>query len=315
MTTVPSPNLISVSETNGLRADVNLHGAELWRLIDTDGADLLWSGDPAIWRGRAPILFPIVGELAGGGYRYREHVYSLPRHGFARLLPFSIIEQAADRVLLRLAACADTRKVYPFEFQLDLGFTCAAHSLTVSASVTNHGNQPMPFAFGFHPAFRWPLESGADRAGHAISFAVPEPAPVCRLNSDGLVMAERQPSPVEGRKLALNDALFVGDAIIFPELASRSISYGAHGSAGECGRQLDLAFTNLPMLGVWSKPGAGYICLEPWQGVADPNGFQGDIFAKPAIVTLAPGEIWQAQMVLLPRAPDPLCLRSDAFVS
>lgn len=297
------PHYIDVGNAGGVSARINLHGAELWRLVDGDGTDLLWSGDPKVWSGRAPILFPIVGTLAGGVYRYRGVRYPLHRHGFARRSLFTLVELDADSVLLRLKSSDASRKIYPFEFQLDLRFTCGPDSLKVAVGVCNIGNDIMPFSFGFHPALRWPIEPGASRAHHTIIFAAPEPAPISRLDAQGLVLADRQPSPVEGRRLELRDELFTEDALMFAQLASRSVSYGPDGHAGGHGRRIRVDFDNLPLLGVWTKPGAGYICIEPWQGLADPTGFAGDIFAKPGIMTLAPGATWHASMALSPEAP------------
>lgn len=291
---------VDVAQAGGLAARINLQGAELWRLTDHDGTELLWSGDPAVWSGHAPILFPIIGSLAGGVYRYHGDSYGLDRHGFARKSPFALIEHSPDSALLRLVADAATRLVYPFEFQLDLRFTCAQGGLTTMASVTNLGADIMPFSFGFHPALRWPLAPEATRADHAIVFAAPEPAPISRLDADGLVLPLRQPSPVAGRRLDLRDDLFADDALIFAELASRSVSYGAQHHDRPHGPRIRLDFENLPLLGVWTKPGAGFICIEPWQGLADPQGFAGDIFAKPGIVALAPGATWSASMALAP---------------
>ncbi len=294
------PEFIDIGEAGGLSARINRHGAELWRLSDHDGVDLLWSGDPQVWAGRAPILFPIIGSLAGGIYRYGGASYPLHRHGFARHGMFAVVEHRADQAVLRLEATADSRKVYPFAFRLDLRFTCADAALTVAVEVSNLGGEPMPFSFGFHPALRWPLEPGASRADHAITFAEPEPAPISKLDADGLILPEREPSPVVGRRLELHDELFAADALVFTDIASRSIEYGA---ASHDARHIRLEFENLPLLGVWTKPGAGYICIEPWQGMADPEGFADDIFAKPGIIGLAPHASWQAQMMLSPEAP------------
>ncbi len=46
----------------------------------------------------------------------------------------------------------------------------------------------------------------------------------------------------------------------------------------------------MPHLGIWTKPGAGFICIEPWQGHADPEGFEGELAGKPGIVLVQPGE-------------------------
>lgn len=292
------PGFVEIAEAGGLRARINLHGAELCELIDHDGTELLWWGDPEVWSGRAPILFPIVGSLAGGVYRYQGVSYPLRHHGFGRHAVFSLIESSDDHALLRLEASAETRQIYPFEFELDLCFTCAGGALATVVTLRNQGDDTMPFSFGFHPALRWPLEPGASRADHVISFHAPEPAPISRLDADGLIMPERQPSPVSGLRLDLRDELFTKDALIFTDLASRSVDYGGQDDTGQPGRHIRVDFDNLPLLGVWTKPGAGYICIEPWQGIADPQGFAGDIFTKPGIVALAPAATWTASMAL-----------------
>ena len=139
-----------------IRATLAPLGAEMVRL-EAGGRDLQWDGDPAVWSGRAPLLFPIVGALAGGRYRLGEDTFALPRHGFARRSLFEVVEQAAHRAVFRLAASAATRAVYPLEFALVVSYAAEGPALTVGVSIENHGDGPMPASFGFHPAFRWPL--------------------------------------------------------------------------------------------------------------------------------------------------------------
>ena len=101
----------------------------------------------------------------------------------------------------------------------------------------------------------------------------------------GLLLPEVEPSPVKCCDLPLDAVLFRADALIWTELHSRALRYGAPGGAS-----LDLAFPDTPMLGLWQVPGARYICIEPWQGHADPQGFDGEFTAKPGLVILGPGE-------------------------
>src|SRR3954464_16065199 len=100
-----------------LGAEIDPQGAQLFSLRDSGGRDLQWNGDPAIWKGRAPILFPIVGALAGNRYRLDGKEYSLPRHGFARDRLFSVVEAEPARVLLRLDWDQESFWLYPFRFQ------------------------------------------------------------------------------------------------------------------------------------------------------------------------------------------------------
>jgi galactose mutarotase-like enzyme len=185
---------------------------------------------------------------------------------------------------LRLRADDQTLAVYPFQFELRVRFEVSDATLMVVTSVRNDGDAPMPASFGYHPAFRWPLPCGAARARHNIEFDLDEPAPIRRLNAAGLVTPVRYPTPIRGRRLSLDDRLFKDDAVILDMIRSRGLSYGA-----DTGPRLALRFPDTPYLGLWSKPGGPFVCLEPWHGMSDPEGFTGDFTEKPGIFMVAPG--------------------------
>src|SRR5438552_4928668 len=168
-----------------LTAEIDPLGAQLSTLRDAAGRDLLWNGDPAVWNGRAPLLFPIVGALAGGAYRLGPHGYRLPRHGFARGSQFSVLAADSSAARLQLRSSDATLEHYPFEFELDIKYALRGPSLSLIATVRNVGAAPMLASFGYHPAFRWPLPYHQARAAHGIEFAEDEPAPIRRLNADG----------------------------------------------------------------------------------------------------------------------------------
>jgi galactose mutarotase-like enzyme len=277
-------SLVQISSPQ-IAAEIHPLGAQLFSLRDKMGRDLQWNGDPAIWKGRAPILFPIVGALAGNQYRLDGKVFSLPRHGFARDRLFSLVAADAASALFRLDWSEETLSHYPFRFQLDLQFSVAGATLQMVATVRNlEEDKVLPASFGFHPAFRWPLPYGEAREAHSLAFEKDEPAPIRRLDADGLVMPKDFETPVKNRKLQLRDALFTADAIIFDQMASRRLCYGA-----EHGPRLEIEYDGMPYLGVWTKPGAGYVCIEPWYGLADPQGYSGDFYAKPGINQLPAG--------------------------
>jgi len=268
-----------------LTARVDPLGAQLSELRDAQGRQLLWQGDPAVWASRAPILFPIVGELSGGMYEHDGRRYRLPRHGFARTRKFAVMTVTPRSVLMRLQSDDATLDVYPFPFSLDVSFAIDGATLTVIASVRNTGTEEMPVSLGLHPGFAWPLPFGMARGEHALEFETGEPAPIRRLDAQGLLLPHSRPTPVQGRRLPLDDALFKDDALIFDRLRSRWVNYGAPG-----GPKLQVGFPDASHLGVWTRPGAGFLCIEPWQGVADPAGPPGELRGKPGIVRLAPGE-------------------------
>jgi len=272
-------------ESDALAAAINPFGAELSSLRDAQGRELMTDADPAFWTGRAPLLFPIVGRLADDRYRLDGKTYALPSHGFARRQAFVPIAQTPGRAVFRLADNAETRAAYPFAFTLDAAFALAGATLAIDITVTNTGDRDMPASFGFHPAFAWPLPFGRPRAAHRLVFEKPEPAPLAAIVPGGWIGPDPSPSPLDGRTLQLSDALFARDALIWDAVESESLRY----DGGE-GPGLDIGFAGMPKLGIWTKPGAQFVCVEPWHGIADPVGFAGEIWDKPGILRFTPGE-------------------------
>ena len=273
-----SHSTVSLS-TTALSAEISATGAELVRLQDRAGADLLWDGDPAVWNGRSPLLFPIVGEVKGNRLKVAGKEYEIGRHGFARTSTFALVGSDPASCTWRLESSEATRRQYPFEFRLDVTYRIEGATLHMEARVTNNGASVMPASFGFHPALRWPLPYGQPRATHEIVFERDEPAPV-RRPVDGLLSAAQFPTSVRDLRLLLRDELFEEGALVWDTLASRSVVYGD---------AIRVDFPRMPHLGIWTKPGAGYVCIEPWQGHASPEGFDGELADKPGIVVIAPG--------------------------
>jgi galactose mutarotase-like enzyme len=260
-------------------------------LKDRDSRELLWDGDPKVWAGRAPLLFPIVGVLAGGTYRLGPKSYSLSRHGFARDKDFSVENRNSSSASLRLQADASTQQVYPFQFELDVRYELFGATLSVTTAVRNLGGTDMPGSFGYHPGFRWPLPFGPPRAAHFIEFETDEPDDVRRIDAAGLLTPVRHPTPIENRRLDLNDALFRDDVLILDRVRSRSVIYG-----GREGARLRIGFPDTTYLGLWTKPGAPFICIEPWHGITDLQGFAGELSQKPGIFILKPAAVLVAKM-------------------
>ena len=269
---------VSIS-TPALSAEISATGAELMRLRDSTGADLLWDGDPAFWTGRSPLLFPMVGRAKGDRITVAGQTYEIGQHGFARSSVFTLVRSDAASCTWRLEARDATRRHYPFAFRLDVTYRIEAATLHMEAEVTNTGDAIMPASFGFHPALRWPLPYGKPRAAHEIVFEHDEPAPI-RRPVDGLLSAAQFPTPVRERHLKLDDDLFVEGALVFDTLASRSVVYGD---------AVRVAFPHMPHLGIWTKPGASYVCIEPWHGYASPEGFDGELIDKPGMIAITPG--------------------------
>jgi galactose mutarotase-like enzyme len=283
---MPERQMIEIASPQ-LSAAIDPYGAELHHLRDSDGRELMTDADPAYWTGHAPILFPIVGKLHDDHYRLDGQKYQMGQHGFARRSLFEVARHDEDYALFQLAASAQTREHYPFEFILELGYRLDGATLLIEARIENRSDGAMPASFGFHPAFAWPLPYGEDRAAHRIVFDADEGKTIEQL-ANGLIAPEPRESPLDGRELLLRDALFENDALIWNPVNSASVSYGA-----AQGPTLEVNFPETPRLGIWTKPGARFVCIEPWHGIADPAGFTGDFRDKPGVFENAPGDEWR----------------------
>ncbi len=263
------------------QALISPQGAE-WRGWSVGDRELLWAPDGIHWDRTAPILVPVCGWTRGGVARVAGDTYPLGLHGFAMGERFEVVSQGADHVTLRLTQSAATLAQYPFPFTLDVTYRLAGAALEVTGLVRNTGDAPMPYAFGLHPGFRWPL-AGGDKAAHRLVFDAAERAQVPVIAPGGLFSQQMRPVPLDGRMLALNDDLFAREALCFLDAASGGLSF-----EGPEGR-LRMEWEGFPHLVVWSRPGAPFLCLETWTGHGDPEGFEGDLFDKPSMIILPPG--------------------------
>jgi galactose mutarotase-like enzyme len=285
-----------------LTAEISALGAELQSLVDGEGRQFMTDADPAFWRGHAPVLFPIVGRLNNDRYQLDGVEYDMPKHGFARRSQFETVRPDGASVTFRLIDSEATRAIYPFAFALELAFALQGRILSMTATVINTGDKPMPASFGFHPAFAWPLPFGGSKEEHAIRFEHDEPGMLKEITSEGLIAAKQRPSPVVGNVLRLEDGLFSNDALVWDALHSQRLEYGVPGKPG-----LSIAFPDTSKLGIWMKPGARYVCVEPWAGIADPEDYSGEFRSKPGVFEVRPGANRAFRMsvtVSEPSAPD-----------
>ena len=270
--------------SNGtLSATVKSDGAELCSLRDTTGEEILWQAAP-IWPRHAPVLFPIVGRLKDDTLRHDGKTYRLTQHGFARDKRFAWLNRTPTTCRLVLHEDGETRAMYPFAFRLEVAFTLDDDALETSFTVANPGREVLPASVGAHPGFVWPLVEGLDKAAHVLEFAEPEPAPVRRL-AGGLLKTEPQPTPIRGETLALDPTLFAADAVILDRPASRSVRYTAPGAP-----TVEVAWDGFRELGIWSREGGDFLCIEPWHGMASTANFDGEFRDKPGLMLIPPGE-------------------------
>ena len=276
------PDTIRI-ENADLVVEVSTLGAEMQSLKTADGRDWLWNGDATWWTGRSPILFPIVGKAPGDMLAVNGQTYPMAQHGIARRREFTLVEQSTNACRHQLVSTPETRAVYPFDFRLTLEHRLDGRKLSVTATVENTGDTPLPFGIGFHPAFLWPLP-GAENKPHAVTLDNGAEPGVVQLE-DGLIGKTLPTSPFEAGRLDLAHSLFDNDALIFPEGAGTGLTFGADDGPG-----LSFTFHNLPNIALWQKPGAPFLCIEPWHGMAAHAGGTAELVERPYTVALAAGD-------------------------
>ena len=269
-------------------ADVDTLGGQLVSLRDVHGKEYLWQGDPAYWKGQAPILFPIVGSLRNGKAVINGKAYAMPRHGLARTRPFTRLHSDGDSAAFLLAADDDTRTSYPFDFALTVSYELSGRSISQLFTVENRGEGNMPFCLGLHPGFNIPLDEEESFEDYILSFPLEETCDSPLLDPDtGLVRTACRRPVLEGvRQIPLERTIFDEDALVLESLHSRRASLYSQVS----GRGVEMAFEGFDYLGVWQPKNAPFLCLEPWTGTATCDD-EDDILAhKRGMTLLAPGE-------------------------
>ena len=273
--------MIATIENDELRIRVKSRGAELTSVYDKkNGYEYLWQGDPAVWGGQSPILFPIVGRLIDDRYRLNGVSYTMPKHGFARKSEWTPLETTDDSISFRLSESEETLACYPYAFDLTVTFTLSGRRLTVTHAVKNKNDGVMYFSLGAHPGFNCEI-------GDVLAFCENETLDTEKID---LVRSLRLPDAVpvlrDEKEIVITKDIFNEDALIFHGMRSQEITLRAHGGK----KNVRFDFGGSPYLGIWAKPGAPYVCLEPWWGVNDDGRARADLSQKDAIQSLAAGE-------------------------
>ncbi|MEM7371208.1 MAG: aldose 1-epimerase family protein [Bacteroidota bacterium] len=250
-----------------LQLSVNTTGAELCSLRSlASNIEYLWQADPEFWANHAPVLFPIVGGLKHNLYVHEGKEYSLPRHGFIRYNDKIVLRRKGEDFLTYgLRYDAESLEVYPFKFDFEITFRLQGHQIVVHHQVRNLGKKSMYFSVGGHPAFSCPLHPDESYADYYLEFEQNETVRTWVLDTGGQIEKEGPLMLNKSAVLPLHDQLFDNDALIFKDLSSKRVRLKSRKS----GQILTVRYDNWPYLGIWAKPGASFVCIEPWLGLAD----------------------------------------------
>ncbi|MFW5979416.1 MAG: aldose 1-epimerase family protein [Halanaerobium sp.] len=278
--------MLSKIENQELEVEVDSRGAQLQKIIlKKDNKNYLWHGDAKFWGRRAPVLFPIVGRLKKDKYQYRDQEYRMTQHGFARDKEFELVEEDENYLTYALEEDNNTLKIYPFKFRLQIKYTIESNSLAVTYRVVNQDPKDIFFSIGAHPAFYWPLNEDEKKEDYYLEFEKEEKA-ARYLLENGLLSQQTELLLNNQKTLKLTPEIFKNDALVFKDLKSKKVALKSRKSE----REVELEFNNFPYFGIWSQSAAApFICLEPWQGIADSVESSAKIEEKEGINQLKPG--------------------------
>jgi galactose mutarotase-like enzyme len=278
-------------ENEYLIAQIDAKGAQLSSLIDkATGTEHMWQADEAIWPWHAPNLFPVVGGLINNELVVDGHKYPMSRHGFARQSEFVLLNADDVSASFSLPYCDKTLQVYPYKFDYQVLYTLIDNSIRITYKVINLDKKTIYFSVGAHPAFNIPFNKGENYEDYYIEFETDEHLETELLSGDGFFNGESHPVPTPGNKLHLTRQLFDADALVLKKLSSRMVTI----KSNRHDQTLSVEFPHFSYLGIWAKPGADFVCIEPWLGCADTQGEQKDISKKELIQKLHAGHVFEA---------------------
>lgn len=259
-------------------------GAELSSYFDKEAnREIMWQADPKHWKRHAPILFPIVGKVENNTYRLNESEYQLSQHGFARDQEFRLIDKTEKEITLEINESPATLAVYPFQFKLQVIFSLKGKELKVSYKVENISNEEIYFCLGAHPGFNCPFDKNTTFDDYQLEFEKNESSDRLLLIPSGFRSGDRSPNWLNGNQIKLKEELFNEDALIFDDLKSSYLNI----KSTKSNNKLKVGWINYPHIGIW-KPlnNAPFICIEPWNGMADEAGLNNDFKEKFGVVKL-----------------------------
>lgn len=242
-------------------------GAELCSFKSLNSyKEYIWKADPEVWAAHAPNLFPVIGCLKEDGFLYKGKEYKCPKHGFVRKNNnVVLIEKTANSLVFGLKYSEESLKVYPFKFEFIIQYMLENNRLIIQHTIINHGDDTMLFSLGGHPGFTCPLNADENYDDYYLEFEKPETAQTWHVLENGLIDLETTPVLDSPTIINLQPHIFDADALVFKNLNSSKVSLKSKKSE----QVLSVEFEDFPYLGIWARPEADYVCIEPWIGIAD----------------------------------------------
>ena len=274
-------------ENEFLTVKINELGAELCSYYDKQTErEVIWQADPAHWKRHAPILFPIIGKVLNNSFIFENVKYKLCQHGFARDQIFAIVEHSRTSIKFKFSSTKKTKEIFPFDFALFVKFTITAKELKVLYSIENTSSKKIYFSLGAHPGFNCPFSKTSIFSDYIIKFEKKECSDRILLNADGFRTGKRAHKWLVGNSIKLHETLFADDALIFDDLKSKYLIIESEKEV----EKVKISWNNYPHIGIWNpNKSAPFVCIEPWNGMADETGLNIDFSEKHGVISLDSG--------------------------
>lgn len=268
--------MIYTIENDFFSLGVKEMGAELTSLKSKKtGIEYIWQGITEIWYGQSPILFPIIGRLLNDKYRLNGKEYTMEKHGIVRKKPFKLVEQTENTLTFLQSDDESSLEIYPYHFDLIVTFRLNNNGLEVSHKVVNKNNCVMYYSFGAHPGFNCKIGDYLEFDNQQVSVMNEQ------IDDESLLLDNQIELLKNEKRITLEKDTFDHDALILSGYTDKVISL----KSDEHDRVVRFNFDS-PVLGIWAKPNAPYVCIEPWWGINDNHDKKADLSEKRGIMSL-----------------------------
>lgn len=257
-------------------------GAQLMSIksLKTD-REFLWQGDKNIWSERSPLLFPIVGRAMNDRIKINGNEYPIKMHGYAKDSEFKTNLHTSDTIEYLLTENNYTLSMYPYKYNLYVVYTLSDNKLKITYKVENTDNKTIYFSIGAHPGFNCEI-------GDVLEFEQNETLKTNILNNEHYI-GSTLPYLNNEKIITITENTFDNDALIFEQTKSKAITLKSKKSS----YSIKFTYNEAPYLGIWSKPNAPYVCIEPWYGADDTEGTDYEFCDKPTSVKLGIGKTFE----------------------
>ena len=273
-------------------------GAELIS-FKLDGVEKIHQGQNCVdekgkpyYSGQWTVLFPTVGKSKQNQTIINGKTYEMPINGFVKDMEFEPITNLNN---FHSYVYRSNRKLidkFPYEFSLYVTYRLDENKLTTIYKVVNEGDTAMPFGIGSIPAFAIDEEE-LEKGSYILEFSEEEEKVKFLSLCDGLIETEYGKNRMlNKRQIVIDPHTFDNNALVLKGIQNKRLTLKNR----RLGKKLfTIDFEEFPYLAIWSRPGAPFICIEPWKTMPDSMTSSGVFRQKSSINLLSPSQSYECK--------------------